>query len=427
SLHNLFTSVALSLALANHNVTLISSFPASAQHDNLHYVYALGEKKYPTDNIFEAQRQVDAFTILLNAALFVGIEYFAIRNAGNWLSPAVVPYILLPYDENMTFLERVVNVVTLVVSRYAIPYFFFSKQEELLRKFFPEFGDVLEYYDRVSLTLINGHPALDNPVPLLPSQVYIGTINAHLPRPLPMDLEQVMQSSGDAGVIYFSIGSVAVSKDIPARAKAAFLEAFARVPQKVLWKYEGDDLKLPDNVVTRSWLPQQDILGHPKTRLFISHCGNLGTQEAKYHGVPILAVPVAFDQPRNAARMVQKGLALALDWHTLTADDIVSAIDELVNNTSYSERIQNLSAILKDQMETPQRRAVWHIEHFIKNQGAPHLHYPGKNLHFLQYICLDVVLFLLLLLYIVCRLSAYFLRAIGRRVFRINKRKLKTR
>lgn len=75
------------------------------------------------------------------------------------------------------------------------------------------------------------------------------------------------------------------------------------------------------------------FLGNPKTRLFISHCGNLGTQEAKYHGVPVLAVPVAFDQPRNAARMVRKGLALSLDWDTLTADSIVEAVDALVNDT----------------------------------------------------------------------------------------------
>lgn len=40
-----------------------------------------------------------------------------------------------------------------------------------------------------------------------------------------------------------------------------FLEAFRRLPQKVLWKYEGLDLDLPPNVMTRAWLPQQDILG----------------------------------------------------------------------------------------------------------------------------------------------------------------------
>lgn len=76
------------------------------------------------------------------------------------------------------------------------------------------------------------------------------------------------------------------------------------------------------------------IPGHAKTRLFISHCGNLGTQEAKFHGVPVLAVPIAFDQPRNAARMVRKGLALSLDWDTLTAESVVNTINDIIQDPS---------------------------------------------------------------------------------------------
>lgn len=40
-----------------------------------------------------------------------------------------------------------------------------------------------------------------------------------------------------------------------------FVEAFKRLPQKVVWKYEGTDLELPPNVIARKWLPQQDMLG----------------------------------------------------------------------------------------------------------------------------------------------------------------------
>ncbi|KAA0190902.1 hypothetical protein HAZT_HAZT005293 [Hyalella azteca] len=270
--------------------------------------------------------------------------------------------------------------------------------------------------------MINGHPALDSPVPLLPSQVEIGTINAKPAKPLPNDLEEFMASSGAHGVIYFSIGSIAESADIPIRAKVLqyftsqleFVEAFRRLPQKVVWKYEGSDLELPPNVLTRAWLPQQDILGtwgggacdvcHPKTRLFISHCGNLGTQEAKYHGVPVLAVPVAFDQPRNAARMVRKKLALSLEWQTLTAQAIVDAVNELVNDTTYGARLRTISAVLQDQKESPGARAVWWIEYVIRHHGAPHLLYPGKRLHFLQYVSADVLLFIAVCCYVVYRI-----------------------
>ncbi|KAF2358196.1 UDP-glucuronosyl/UDP-glucosyltransferase [Trinorchestia longiramus] len=460
SLHNLIGAVALSLANAGHDVTLISSYPASAHHKKLRNVYALGNATLPYKNLFEVKDQFGVYNLLLNLILFAGermwenseirniwdhrndydafispsyineinlpfvmnytgnfmlistpgIEYFTISNLGNWLPPSVVPYILLPYDEHMTFLERLVNVVSLAVARIIVPLVLFDQQEKLLQKYFPDFTDVLSYYDRATLTLINGHPALDNPVPLLPNQVYIGTINAQPPMPLPKDLEEFVSGSGDAGLIYFSIGSVARSEDIPDRAKKAFVEAFSRLPQRVIWKYEGDDILLPPNVITRKWLPQQDILGHPKTRLFISHCGNLGTQEAKYHGVPVLAVPITFDQPRNAARMVYKGLALSLDWHSLSSDDVITAVDRLINDTAFSERIKKVSSILKDQMEPPSTRAVWWVEHFIRQGGAPYLQYPGKNLHFLQYTCIDVLLFIFVTLFISWKLCFFCFR-----------------
>ena len=73
-------------------------------------------------------------------------------------------------------------------------------------------------------------------------------------------------------------------------------------------------------------------VGHPKTRLFISHCGNLGTQEAKYHGVPVLGLPILFDQPRNAMRMVRKGYAEILEWDDLTVDQLVDTINKMIGD-----------------------------------------------------------------------------------------------
>ena len=116
------------------------------------------------------------------------------------------------------------------------------------------------YYDKVRLTLINGNFALDGPVPLLPSQVEIGTINARNPKPLPKDMEEFMEGAGENGVIYFSLGSFIKTKYLPEKYKLILIEAFQRIPQRILWKYDDEDIKLP-NVMVKSWMPQQDILG----------------------------------------------------------------------------------------------------------------------------------------------------------------------
>lgn len=44
-----------------------------------------------------------------------------------------------------------------------------------------------------------------------------------------------------------------------------------------LWKFEEQSfgLKLPKNVMIRPWLPQSDILAHPKLKAFFTHSGNM--------------------------------------------------------------------------------------------------------------------------------------------------------
>lgn len=68
--------------------------------------------------------------------------------------------------------------------------------------------------------------------------------------------------SAEHGVIYFSFGSLINISTIPKEILNVFLTVIGRLKQKVILKWiSKSDVKLPENVMIGSWLPQNDILG----------------------------------------------------------------------------------------------------------------------------------------------------------------------
>lgn len=63
------------------------------------------------------------------------------------------------------------------------------------------------------------------------------------------------------GVIFFTLGSVVAISSLPENIQKVFMEVLGQVPQRVLLKYEGEmKYDLPENIMTRKWFPQRDIL-----------------------------------------------------------------------------------------------------------------------------------------------------------------------
>ena len=89
---------------------------------------------------------------------------------------------------------------------------------------------------------------------------------------------------------------------------------------------------LSPNIRAVDWFPQNDLLGHPQTRAFISHVGLNSLQEAGYHGVPVVGVPLWGDQPDNAVRMARSGIGLWVDIHTVTSEKLYETILNVIEN-----------------------------------------------------------------------------------------------
>nr|XP_053628637.1 UDP-glucuronosyltransferase 3A1-like [Cherax quadricarinatus] len=104
---------------------------------------------------------------------------------------------------------------------------------------------------------------------------------------------------------------------------------------------------LPPNVRLAKWLPQQDILGDPRLRLFITHGGLLSIQEATYHGIPILGMPVFVDQHHNVRQVQDEGWGRHQAWEELTYDLFLQNIHQVINDTK-QKRYEDFSDGLKE-------------------------------------------------------------------------------
>ena len=322
------------------------------------------------------------------------------------VSPAVTPVVTLEYSDRMTFLQRLVNVAVYVAeSVYPVC----EQNTTLLRKFAPGVTSWTELLQRTTLLYIVTHDhLLEWPEPQMPNVIHTPGLTAHPAGELPRQLSDLMEAAMD-GVIILSFGSVI--GQLPVETINKFLDAFSQVNQTVIFKYGGRNATLvrsvPRNVHMLSWLPQNDLLGHPNTVLFITHCGNNGQYESLYHGVPMIGFPLYMEQPHNALRMVVHGYGLRLDILKFTTHELVNNIHKVLNEKSFKIAVQKPSKILKSRPMTAQDTAAYWVEHVLKH-GGEHLRTGAMDMPLYQFLMLDILLFIL----VVCFLSGYILKTI---------------
>ena len=71
--------------------------------------------------------------------------------------------------------------------------------------------------------------------------------------------------------------------------------------------------------------------GHPKIKLFITHGGLLSTQEAVFHGVPLLGMPIFVDQDLNMLNAESQGYALRQEILDLNEQEFEAKVHRLLN------------------------------------------------------------------------------------------------
>ena len=321
--------------------------------------------------------------------------------------PSYAPLLKVTYTEKMTFSERLHNTMLFFEESVFSPQAADSTWERYLPMENPP--TTFDLFNKAELFLYNYDILMGYPVPLMPNTIQVGGLTVQPPSKLDPDISSFLDTTD--GVILASFGSIL--RIFPEMLSWKIYRALGQIKHPVILRYDGPSKVFPDNIKVMKWLPQNDLLAHPKVKVFVTHCGNNGQMEALYHGVPMVGVPIFSDQHQGAARMEYQGYGKGFSIVHDPPEKLVKLINAVFENKTYTENIQRASDIFRARPDTPRQRAAFWVKHVLK-YGSKHLRSHANDMPLYQYwmldtmallLCLSIVTILcsLLLLYVAIR------------------------
>jgi MGT family glycosyltransferase len=217
------------------------------------------------------------------------------------------------------------------------------------RRGLPPIGtSVTAFAGRMPLYLVPSMPAFDRGRTDLPSSVcYVGPCQWDKPggdRPPPW----LVELPRDRPVVYVTEGTLHSKPPILLRAAVAGLAALPVTVIATTGKHR-DPATLgfgatPANVRIEQWVPHSDLL--PRADLVVT-TGGTGTVLATLSaGVPLVIVPMAWDQPENAWRVAEAGAGLRVAPQRCTPDSIRRAVECVLREPRFRENARRLAGEL---------------------------------------------------------------------------------
>jgi MGT family glycosyltransferase len=149
---------------------------------------------------------------------------------------------------------------------------------------------------------------------------------------------------GDGKVVYLSLGSLGcmdvglMQRLIDAMATTGHRTIVSMGPLK-------DQMKLGPDMYGDEFLPQPSIL--PQCDLLITHGGNNTTCEGFHFGLPMIGLPLFWDQYDNAQRLDETGFGVRLPTYDWTTEQLVGAVDRLLGDEALRARMREVSTAVR--------------------------------------------------------------------------------
>jgi zeaxanthin glucosyltransferase len=185
----------------------------------------------------------------------------------------------------------------------------------------------------------------DFPIPNLPPHFhYAGPFHDDEGRePVPFPWKKLSNKP----LIYASMGTLVNALD---KVYGTILEAVSEFPEmqvvlSVGGNFNLDDLgPIPSNTIVVRVAPQIELL--KRAALCITHAGLNTALEALAQGVPMVAIPIGYDQPGVAARIAYHGVGEFVEVGNLTVRRLLELIVKVKANPSYRDKARWFQKVL---------------------------------------------------------------------------------
>jgi zeaxanthin glucosyltransferase len=185
----------------------------------------------------------------------------------------------------------------------------------------------------------------DFPIPNLPPHFHhAGPFHDNEGRePVPFPWEKLTNKP----LIYASMGTLVNALD---KVYGTILEAVSEFPEmqvvlSVGRNFNLDDLgPIPSNTIVVRVAPQIELL--KRAALCITHAGLNTALEALAQGVPMVAIPIGYDQPGVAARIAYHGVGEFVEVGNLTVRGLLELIVKVKANPSYRDKARWFQKVL---------------------------------------------------------------------------------
>src|SRR5262245_35497427 len=140
-------------------------------------------------------------------------------------------------------------------------------------------------------------------------------------------------------LVYASMGTLVNGLE---KVYKTILRAVGTLPEIQVVLVVGENVKpeslgtIPSNVVVVRRAPQIELL--KRAALCITHAGLNTALESLAEGVPMVAIPIGYDQPGVAARIAYHGVGEFVDIEDVTVENVRGLIEEVMSSPGYREK-----------------------------------------------------------------------------------------